>query len=268
MTTETMQAINALKDPVVINREFLCEFFETFPAGFLTIPCFFCFCIVFLYWLLWGKPKWDSVITVLYELAAVMTVYFILFYRGRYLRNRVDVGLWLAVCLVILWVYQEGKSYFSNRVGLALLLTVFCSVQPAWKKNWRMNAQDDIKTQRKIQKQLDIVAADKDHLYVTKIGALALTEAYGVFDCIPFGIAENVFPLGGWPGSTELFKNLAAEYDVENPFRDLINNEKAYLVDNDIESTLQYLQTYYDKNAYYVEIGQLGSNTIYQIVSD
>ena len=206
--------------------------------------------------------------TVLYELAAVMAVYFILFYRGRYLRNRVDVGLWLAVCLVVLWVYQEGKSYFSNRVGLALMLTVFCSVQPSWKKFWRSNAQDDVKLQNKIQKQLEIVAEDKEHLYITKIGALALTDAYGVFDVIPFGIAENVFPLGGWPGSTELFKNLAAKYDVENPYADLINNEKAYLVDNDIDSTLQYLRTYYNETAEAVEIRKLGDNTVYQIIAE
>ncbi len=267
VTTETMQTLNALKDPVVINRAFLREFLKTFPAGFFTIPCFFCFGIVFVYWLLWGRLKWDSVVTVLYELAAVMAVYFILFYRGRYLRNRVDVGLWLAVCLVLLWIYQEGKSYFTNRVGLAILLTVFCSVQPSWRKYWRSNAGDDVKLQKKIQKQLDIVAEDKEHLYITKIGALALTEAYGVFDYIPFGIAENVFPLGGWPGSTEMFKNLAAKYDVENPFRDLINNEKAYLVDNNIESTLQYLRTYYDETAEAVEISKLGDNTVYQITA-
>lgn len=268
ITTETMQALDALKAPTVINKEFLKSFLRTFPSGFFTIPCFFCFCMVLVYWLLWGKHGWDSFLTLLYEMAVVGAVYFYLFYRGRYLYNRVDVGLWMAVCLVILWTYQEGKGYFNNRVGLALVLTLFCAVQPTWKRNWRLDAADKEAKQEKIQSQLEQIENDKEHLYLLKMDTLSFAEAYGVFERIPFGIAENIFPLGGWPSPTELFMRAVVRYGIDNPFPDMINNENVYLVDQEIQVTLQYLRTYYDANAEAVEIGKLGNNGVYQIVSE
>ena len=55
---------------------------------------------------------------------------------------------------------------------------------------------------------------------------------------------------------------------MENPYPDMIGNERVLLIDSDVERTLAYLQKYYDPEAWAEPVEPLSSQTglsIYQI---
>ena len=78
-------------------------------------------------------------------------------------------------------------------------------------------------------------------------------------------MAQNFYPLGGWTAPTPLYQESLEKYGVTNPFRDIIGNEKIYLIDNSIDSTVEYLQKHYDKNVKAVFVTQLGKYKVYKI---
>lgn len=123
-TVETMKQLIALKKPKQINQDFFQRFFERFPFRFTTIPSFWSFLILFFCTLCWGKHTKKEVPALIYEIFVIMAVYFLLFYRGRYLYNRVDVGLWLAASLVVLWTMTGENEWFSSRSGILLVAAV------------------------------------------------------------------------------------------------------------------------------------------------
>ena len=98
--------------------------------------------ILFFCTLCWGKHTKKEVPALIYEIFVIMAVYFLLFYRGRYLYNRVDVGLWLAASLVVLWTMTGENEWFSSRSGILLVAAVLCVSQNTGRRNWKANTED------------------------------------------------------------------------------------------------------------------------------
>ena len=64
-----------------------------------------------------------------------------------------------------------------------------------------------------------------------------------------------------------LWQKKMAEYDVVNPYRDLIDQEHVYLVDNKIDLTVKYIQKHYQKNVEAELVKEAGYLQVYQIKS-
>ena len=63
--------------------------------------------------------------------------------------------------------------------------------------------------------------------------------------------------------------NNLALYGVENPYRDCVGNGKVYLIEDNIDLTLQYIHEHYDPNARAGLVEPLSSETgmdIYRIL--
>ena len=56
-------------------------------------------------------------------------------------------------------------------------------------------------------------------------------------------------------------------HGITNPYRDVINNDSIYLVDDNIDLTLKYIRQYYDSSAQAVFIKTIGNVDVYQIRS-
>lgn len=264
MSTEIMQSIASVKPQKTVNRKLILGYLHLFPVKFFTIAVFYISFMVFIYSILTGKYNKASVLSLAYEAVMLMLLYFYLYYQGRYLYNRVDVGIWFAVSLVILWNYKSGNRKYGMGVGavLAVLALFVCGVQGEWNSRIRCNAKENYTAMRTF---IEDIHNDQEHLYLTKMGTVSFAKAYGVFDVIPKGMADNMYPLGGWTAQTPVYMEVLSRYGVHNPFRDMIGNANICLVDKEIEKTIQYLHTYYDADAEAVEIAKNGKTGIYQI---
>lgn len=265
ITVDVMKQLADLKEKKALDTGFWKKFLQKVPKGFLKITGFWCFAVIFFCWLLRAEYGAAEILVFLYEIFVILASYLYLFYRGRYLINRVDTGIWLAASIVLLWLFHQEKQARFQKAELLLVMVMVIFTQYKWRGHLRINNTDQQEKKQSNQEILEKLHGDLEHLYLTKVGTVSFAKAYGVWDCMPFGIGENMYPLGGWTAQTETYLSVLDKYQVQNPFRDMINNEKVYLIDNDIDMTLDYLHTWYDENAEAVLIEQIGKLSVYQI---
>ncbi|MDO5541433.1 MAG: hypothetical protein Q4F83_15435 [Eubacteriales bacterium] len=279
-----MEKLIALKEPVAVNRQFFKAFVKKVMKKLPEVAAFCCaFCLV-LYWLFFSRHSWMDFVSSLYETGIVMFLYLFLFYQGRYLYNRVDVGIWLAVSLTVLWMFCSRKSRIEG-ICVPVFLIVCCLL--IWGFTAKDSKTSDGKGMRhrsnnscekylrtnvdrkanRAQKRavIEKVESDKEHLYLAKVGQLSFLKSYGVFETPPFGIAENIAATGGWPAHTPVSCKVLQDFGITNPYRDMIGNEKVYLVDDKIDVTMQYIHTYYDPDAEAEVVWKADGCTVYQI---
>ena len=198
---------------------------------------------MFLLWLFFGRHSVPAVLSVIYEVLLFFGAYFVLYYLGRYLVNRVDVGLWFAVSLVLLWLLMEGEAKLSAQMCGILCLSVLVLDQKTWNSDWRINSATAQTIQVATRNALEMVSADKDHLYLAKVNTISSAGSYGPFNRMPIGILNNICWLGGWEINSSTSLATLRKYGVENPYRDMIGNDSVYLIDDNIELTMRYIHT-------------------------
>lgn len=268
VTLESMQSIIALKQPKAIDMNFFKTFAKVMLKGVWKITSFG-FCVLLgILWLLRGEKSIASIVTIVYEAGMVILLYLYLFYNDRYFRNRVDIGIWIAVAVLLIWLLDTGKRILPAAWSVVLMTVVLAVTLYRWGDELRMN-QMDVKERFQAERTvIEEIDADDEHLYLTKVFTISFAKAYDIFDSIPVGIGDNMYPLGGWTAQTVPYMDVLEKYGVDNPFRDIINNEKVYLIDQNIDMTMEYIHTWYDEDAEAVPVKQIGKHSVYKIVSE
>ena len=267
--TEVMKKLVDLKQKRPLTIRTVTAFIRRFPSDLLRMPMFYSFAVFALLWILCGKKDVFSVISVLAECLLLVAVYFYLYYQGRYMVNRVDVGLWFSVCLVMLWIFSSGEVRYMN-TKMSVLLCMICVVlgQFMMYKDWRL-ATSSIPEARVSQRAvLETIGTDKEHVYLAKSGMLSEIVCYGPFDRMPENLLDNVYWFGGWECRTPGYTKAMEAHGIINPYRDVVNNENIYLVDDNIDLTLKYIRQYYAENAQAVFVKTIGNVDVYQITDD
>lgn len=262
---ENMRQIVSWKEPKKVDAEFFRNFFKVIPKGILSIPCFSVVLMLVICWLFSKKRHVISLLLFTYEFFITLFLYGFLFFQGRYLMNRVDVGIWLSVSLFLLWnqwiyekrVLQNLAVCFSVPV---LILSFYMSLSQL-----RINQENEIVTMLEQRIMLEEGFRDKDCLYLKKVKMLDAYSCYGPFDRIPENLLNNVCCIGGWTVELPLEYELLEKYGVRNPLRDLVGREDIYLMDNDIELTMNYICRWYKSDAKAVLVRDLAGYPIYQI---
>lgn len=263
---ETLEGILALRQQKKLTSGLVKNFVREFAAKIFKVPCFYCFVLICIYWLLWGRHGKAELLALFYEALAVFLVYLYQYYDGRYLLNRVDVGLWLAVSCTVLWTFvMKEQEYFPARTGAALTVTVTLLLVYGLRGEWRVNAKTDLEKMMKNRSALETIHEDAEHVYVTAVKTVSFHQSYEVFEAVPFNMAENICPLGGWTAITPLYRRAAERYGITNPIKDVIGNEKAYLVTGDIDLMMEYIQVHYDQNAKAEIVHDFGKYKAYAI---
>ena len=267
--TEVMKKLVDLKQKRSLTIRTVTAFIRRFPSDLLRMPMFYFFAVFALLWILCGKKDVCSVISVLAECLLLVAVYFYLYYQGRYMVNRVDVGLWFSACLVMLWIFSSGEVRYMN-TKVSVLLCMICVVlgQFMMYKDWRL-ATSSIPEARVSQRAvLETIGTDKEHTYLAKSGMLSEIVCYGPFDRMPENLLDNVYWFGGWECRTPGYTRAMEVHGIINPYRDVVNNENVYLVDDNIDLTLKYIRQYYAENAEAVFVKTIGNVDVYQITDD
>ena len=242
---ETVEKIEQLRPRNRLSKLLVMNFFKEFPIGYLKIPTFYGFLLLAFLWLFWRQKGWKVWVIAGYEICAMGTIDFYLYYAGRYLENRVETGLWFAITLG----------------GLLL------AGQSTWKECWRaLTVQKEVDRDYLRDSFMEAVETDPEGLYLAKVGTITYT-GYGILDAVPEGRFENVVWYGGWEMGNPLWQNKMAEYGIVNPYRDLTDKEHVYLVDNKIDLTVKYIQKHYQKNVEAELVKEAGYLQVYQIKS-
>ena len=267
--TEVMKKLVDLKQKRPLTIRTVTAFIRRFPSDLLRMPMFYFFAVFALLWILCGKKDVCSVISVLAECLLLVAVYFYLYYQGRYMVNRVDVGLWFSACLVMLWIFSSGEvRYMNTKVSVLLCMICVALGQFMMYTDWRL-ATSSIPEARVSQRAvLETIGTDKEHTYLAKSGMLSEIVCYGSFDRMPENLLDNVYWFGGWECRTPGYTRAMEVHGIINPYRDVVNNENIYLVDDNIDLTLKYIRQYYAENAEAVFVKTIGNVDVYQITDD
>ena len=267
--TEVMKKLVDLKQKRPLTIRTVTAFLRRFPSDLLRMPMFYFFAVFAVLWLLCGKKDVCSVISVLAECLLLVAVYFYLYYQGRYMVNRVDVGLWFSACLVMLWIFSSGEvRHMNTKVSVLLCMICVALGQFMMYKDWRL-ATSSIPEARVSQRAvLETIGTDKEHTYLAKSGMLSEIVCYGPFDRMPENLLDNVYWFGGWECRTPGYTRAMEVRGIINPYRDVVNNENVYLVDDNIDLTLKYIRQYYAENAEAVFVKTIGNVDVYQITDD
>ena len=264
-TKDIFEKIAELKQPRPLDLQLVKAFLKKVPLRLLKVQCFYCFLLICLYWLLCGRHDQKNILSVLYEAVLVMAVYLFMFYKNRYLINRVDVGIWLAVSVVVLWTISDTREYFSGRHGVFVLLVVVALNQYHWKAHWRINSDEKISAMMNARAVVETVSQDKEHLYLMPVGTVSIWKSYGVFDSPPAGLTSNIFSVGGWTANSPLYLDVLKQYGVENPMKDFIGNENVYFFAKNINKILEYVRTYYKPDAEAIVVREINGLKAYMI---
>ena len=267
--TEVMKKLVDLKQKRPLTIRTVTAFLRRFPSDLLRMPMFYFFAVFAVLWRLCGKKDVFSVISVLAECLLLVAVYFYLYYQGRYMVNRVDVGLWFSACLVMLWIFSSGEvRHMNTKVSVLLCMICVALGQFMMYTDWRL-ATSSIPEARVSQRAvLETIGTDKEHTYLAKSGMLSEIVCYGPFDRMPENLLDNVYWFGGWECRTPGYTRAMEVHGIINPYRDVVNNENIYLVDDNIDLTLKYIRQYYAENAEAVFVKTIGNVDVYQIIDD
>ncbi len=267
---EAMVNMRGEKDP--ISGTTVKEFLALFPFEFFAIPEFYVALIFLLTLFVYGKHDWLTVCAVFGETALFSGIYFFLFYQGRYLVERVDMGLLLAVSMTFaMLMIQSPEDHLNNAVSMkAVMLAsgiVLIFSQSFFKENWRHYTNVNAGISDGQTSKIMEISNDEEHLYLCKRGYPDIIFAFEPFDAIPAGIFDNIYWLGGWQVFEPVTYTALDNYGISNPYRDMIGNDRVYLIDDDIDLTLRYIHDYYDPDAKAEEIRVIGNDyQVYQIV--
>ena len=246
--SETMAAITAARDlrfPHPSAGECLGVFLDRcLPGFFVNLPVY-ALLLVLALWLCGGDHGVRDWLTLLGQAGLFALFYLYLIWRGRYLIDRVDAGLFLAFAAGTAYMLRREKLE-KERALTALVLLLALGV--SWylmRVQYRGAETVDRREQRAAVQQL---LEDEEHVYLAKLDTVA-DDLYGPFEVPPAGYWDRIVLLGGFDCNHPAVMENLRRYGVENPYRDCIGNDRVYLIEDDVSLTLQYLHEHYDPAA-------------------
>lgn len=267
-SAEVMEKLVEQKPERNISGSQFLRFIKRFPGDAGKLPAAYLALLFFVLWLIFGKKKAAGISAFLAEILILTGIYFYLYFQGRYMVNRVDVGLWFSVCLTMLWLLGESlgeKTEISKYGGVLLCITGILISQSFWHTDYRTATAEIPKARVSQRAVLETIGTDKEHVYLAKSGTVSEIVCYGPFDRMPENLLDNLYWLGGWECRMPGFVKEMEEHGIVNPYRDIIKNNKVYLIDDNIDLTVEYIRQNYDENAEAVFIRTLGNVNLYQI---
>lgn len=258
-----LDARNSLIQPPSLG-ECLGIFLDTAIPGLAQTLAFWTAVLMLMLWLACGKHRLLDWIGAGMSVGIFGLIYLMMIYQNRYLANRVDMGLLLASAMALTFLMDKAK--FGNEklfcvgvIALALLIGAYSN-----KNICLLSDQYDVEDKSSKKAAIEQLLEDEEHLYLCKVWSID-HELYTPLETAPAGFADKIVLLGGWSLYHPSIEHILEQYDIENPYPDMIDNEQVYLIDKDIERTLAYLKKYYDPQAEAELIEPLSRETGLQI---
>ena len=269
---EKIKAVLAARDSVTTKQgpgECLGIFLDKALPGLAGTLAGMGFALMLMLWLACGRHRWQDWLGLGISFGFFGLIYLLMIYQNRYLANRVDMGLLLALMLTMSFLMDEAKLR-NDRLFCALLIALALAVGLYTNRNvCKVSDQYDVEDKSAKKAAMEQILADEEHLYLCKVWSID-HELYTPLETAPAGFADRIVLLGGWSLYHPSIEHILEAYDIENPFPDMIGNEQVRLIDNDVERTLAYLRKYYAPDVRAELVEPLSTETglkVYQIYS-
>ena len=269
-TTETLNTIIDARDAQRVPPspgECLGTFLNTCLPSFFIQRHIYGLLAVLLLWLCCGKRDWLSFLTVGLAFVAFGVLYLLLIRQGRFLVNRTDVGFFFALAVTLLWFLSPEKA---RRERLFSVLLILLCLGWGYRQNrdycyfYPENILGDDSAQKAA---METLIAD-EHLFLTGIGGVNHT-LYSPLETVPAGYSDKIILLGDWCVMHPNIAATMAEYGIVNPYEDVVGSDRAYLVVDDLEVTMAYINKHYAPEARAELVEPLSSETglrIYRVL--
>ena len=237
---------------------------KALPGFFSQLPVYGLLLILIL-WLAAGEHGWSDLLSLLFAVGIFGAAYLYLIYRGRYLVARVDLGLLLALAAAPALTLNREKLQNERMLTLAVLALALVSSYFLTRGSFRsVEAEDKSETRAAYEELLK----DDRHVYLAKLDAVT-DGLWSPFEPVPAGYWDRIGLLGGFDCLHPTIMDNLARYGVTNPYRDSVGNSKVYLIEDNIELTLDFIHQHYDSRARAVPVEPLSTRTgmsIYRIL--
>ncbi len=231
-------------------------------------------------------------------MAALFTgLYYYLFLQGRYLYNRVDVGLWMCMLAVLLWTWKaeqrDGKGRRQPGLELACpamvlaVMTACAFVQiPDWSDRLAARCVESRDERAQMREKMKRISKDSGNLYVSKLGILTASDCCAPFEAMPRDLFSNVALLGGWKVESAPYNRILEKYGFDhNPYEAITGlpvparetgqngagaagrKGRVLLLDEEPDLTLAYIREYYNPRAKMTRAGEWDGKQIWEIVT-
>lgn len=243
--------------------ECLGTFLNECVRGFFLEKPVWCFAALFMLWLACGGRKPGNWLSLFYILGGFFVLYMYFIYTNRFLVNRIDGGIFFAMAMVLLFSLRAEKV---NDEKLLCVFVMVLSLFVGYRYSRRLCPSDDnnrIEDHSREKAAIELIMRDDRHFYFEKY--TVQTQMYSPLERMPHGYAEKIMPIGGWSMNHPMNVRLLESLGIENPYRDLVNREDIYLIDYDIETTLNYLRGRYYPDAEAELIEPMSTETGFKI---
>lgn len=265
---ELMAGISAARDEAFPPRslgECLGVFLDDCLMGFFRNLHVYGFLIILALWLCAGEHKLRDWLTLAGVCGLFALMYFYLIYRGRYLIDRVDVGLFLALSACLGYMIKPEK--LQQEKSLAAMLLVLAIGSSYYLNRDAYRSQGEY-INREHRAAVETLLEDSEHIYLAKLDTVSDRIYTSPFEASLPGYWDRIVLMGGFdPNHPVIMENLEA-YGVKNPYRDIVNNNKVYIIEDDIELSLSHIREFYAPDAKAELMEQLSAETglsIYRI---
>ena len=216
--------------------------------GFFVNLHIYGFLLLALLWLACGEHDLRGWLTLLAECGLFALFYMYLIYRGRYLIDRVDVGLFLAAAVVFSRMLRRERMDSERVLSAVLLCSGLCLSLLLSRDSLRFEKNETAGDKSEARAAVETILEDTEHLYLAKLDTVSDT-IYTPFEPAAAGYGDRIVLMGGWDFGNPAILDVLSRYGVENPYRDIVGNDKVYMIEDDIEATMEYIHDYYDPDA-------------------
>ena len=258
--------IEARRDSIVRKTpgECLGVFLNKCLMGFTQDRPFAGFAFLLILWLACGKRRAGNWVGIGCMAALFLLVYLYLIYYDRYLANRVDIGFFLAMAVALSFQLDPVKLKDEKLLLTAVLLLSLFVTYRANRAYCPYDSHNTLEDKSGEKAAVARILEDTEHLYFVKVWSID-HQLYSPLETPPAGYADRLVHIGGWSMHHPVIEQLLADWQIENPYRDLADRDDLYLIDREIWRTIAYLRGSYYPHASAELVQPLSRETGYQI---
>ena len=269
---ENVKKLISVRDDFVPRKtmgECLGVFLNECLGGFLLERPIGAFVFMLVLWLACGKRGVKEWLSLIYMGGMFFVIYMFMIWSERYLANRVDIGMFLAMAVALSFMLDREKLKDEKLLLTAVLcMSLFISYRSS-RSTLVFDEHNTIEDKSAAKAAIERVLEDDENLYFVKVWSID-HEMYGPLECAPAGYADKLVHIGGWSMHHPVIVDILDSYEITNPYKDIVNHPNCYIIDEDIERTVAYISKYYYPNAKAELVEPLSSETdlkIYKITA-